>query len=163
MTMAKKVKKKLCWNCEGSASFEDEHCPYCGVYLNPLGGTEEQENHLFNAPYRLAEQDEQEIPSSPFADKAEEIAAINSKIIQKDPIPLQTSETKQILLPLVFLISGLMLFLFGIALALFSNHGALVLRWDASYWFLYFLISAPMLFFGWKTLNQLSHLPSDPT
>jgi hypothetical protein len=155
--MTQKIKKKLCWNCEGSASFNDENCPYCGVYLNPLsiGGNEEQENSLFAPPYRFSELEEPEVPVSPFADESDEISAINDKIAMNEQVHHQADDLKSILLPLVFLLSGSILFLFGTALALFSDHGTFILKWNSSYWFFYFMFSIPFLFFGWKALNQL--------
>lgn len=158
--MNKKTKKKLCWNCEGSASLEDENCPYCGVYLNPLsiGGSDQQSNSLFAPPYKFSDDEDLEVPASPFADeKIEKIPAAISQTALKDVVQSKDEDLKSVILPLVFLLSGSMLFLFGTALLLFSNKGTFTLSWNASYWFCYFILSIPFLFFGWKALDHLSN------
>src|ERR1700722_8685985 len=48
--MSQKLKKKLCWNCDGSAALEVENCPYCGVYLSPLGAGGEEKEGIFAPP-----------------------------------------------------------------------------------------------------------------
>lgn len=158
--MKQKTKKKLCWNCDGHAAFEDENCPYCGVYLNPLsiGGDAEKENSLFAPPYRISQEEEQEIPASPFVSQgsAEEPKALTAAPQLDDLIHAKAEDMKAVILPLVLLLSGSMLFFFGTALLLFSENGKFTLTWDASLWFLYFLISGPFLFFGWKALEKIS-------
>lgn len=154
--MRAKVKKKLCWNCEGTTPLETENCPYCGVYLNPLLDDDEKDS-LFSPPYRVEEVDDPEIPSAPYPTQDADPANLEStqmitdtKIEEVAKSPLLPTE----LAPLLLLLSGSVLFLFGIALSLFSHHGILSLQWNGSYWYLYFLFSIPLLIMGWRTLQQ---------
>lgn len=167
--MNPKTKKKLCWNCEGSTSVQDENCPYCGVYLSPLsiGGNEDKEDSLFAPPYRLSNIDEeQEVPLSPFAlenegeNESSQTGVSSEKVqvitsISKNQLSESTRQMQAITMPLVLLLTGSIFLLFGIVLVLFSQNGVFTLHWDANYWFIYLGISVPLLFFGWRALHHL--------
>lgn len=164
--MNAKPKKKLCWNCEGSTAFQDEHCPYCGVSLTPLSiGDSAGKENLFAPPYRLGNsKEEKQIPSSPYAEKnsqnqlQEEKISLNSTSQSEsdETNKISTDEIKTYLIPLVLLMAGTLFLIFGLALILFSNNETLTLRWDATYWYAYFLLAMPMLFLGWRSLMQLN-------
>jgi hypothetical protein len=160
--MSTKPKKKMCWNCEGRVTFQDENCPYCGVYLSPLneGATEDKED-LFAPPYRMGgieEEEEQAVPLAPYTAPQEAVAvAIPKQAIEENHHestgPFLSADIKAAVLPLIFLLGGSVCFLFGIALLLFSQHGTLTLQWSGDYWFVYFIAALPMLLFGWKYLQ----------
>lgn len=57
-------------------------------------------------------------------------------------------------LPLLLLLIGTHLFLLGLLILFFSSHGRVVLEWNSQYWFLYPLLSAPLLFFGFRLLKK---------
>lgn len=139
--MPKAVKKKLCWNCEGGVSFEEENCPFCGVYLSPHGdeGDDEEESDFFTPPYPTEKEEDTPAP----------------KPVQKE-IVAQESDLKKVAVPVTLLLSGTVFFLFGLALFLFSRGGLFILRWNGSYWHLYLGFGLAALFFGWKSLNNLS-------
>ena len=59
------------------------------------------------------------------------------------------------LLATVLLLTGSVFFLFSTAMALFSQHGVFILRWDGSLWYIYMAIAFPLIFFGWKYLSKL--------
>lgn len=158
----KQPKKKLCWNCEGRVTLQDENCPFCGVYLSPLGKVGESENKetLFAPPYRVEEsdQEEQQVPAAPYAvqeesvsSRSQEAVKVASKIAAS---PLLTSEMQTIVLPLILLLTGSVLFIFGIALMLFSQNGVLTLQWNGEHWYLFFIFSLPLLYFGWRYLQK---------
>ena len=110
------TKKKLCWNCEGSVSLQEENCPYCGVYLSPSVGEEgmqEQIEELFDPPYRINEEGRSDVPTSPFPVEA------NLQLAEE----VRGNDLKKIVLPLSMLLSGTVFFLFGLALFLFSRQG----------------------------------------
>jgi hypothetical protein len=137
-------KTKLCWNCEGRVSLDLENCPYCAVYLGPA---EENHDHV-DAPYQN-ETDELSAPNAPFSaeaardDHAKEVARASA------------NEIKLIAIPLGFLLSGTVFFLFGLVLYLFSHQGMLTLHWNGRYWFIYLGLALPMLFLGWRALQRL--------
>lgn len=153
-------KKKLCWNCEGRVTLHEENCPFCGVYLSPLGKIGEPENkgNLFAPPYQVEDSDseEQKIPAAPFA---MDVAALKEKVAAL-PADAQlktgylTEEMKTVILPLILLSAGTVLLLFGIALLLFSQNGVFTLKWDAEHWYIYLLLALPMLFFGWWYIQK---------
>ncbi len=113
-------KKKLCWSCQGNIAMSLNSCPYCGVDL------------------------EGEAPEVPVGDEVH-------KIVDNC---LDTSSSKQELIkPDIapwLLLPGAVFFLFGLALYLFSQEGILTLRWNASYWSYYLVLSLPLLYFGWR-------------
>lgn len=37
INMDEKTKKKMCWNCEGNISLEEDVCPYCRAAIIPRG------------------------------------------------------------------------------------------------------------------------------
>jgi hypothetical protein len=155
--MNRHEKKKLCWNCEGSVSFSEETCPYCGVSVVPafLEGAEVE----FAPPYKMA-QENSEIPKSPFdlhndqEDIANELQReqVNEVITSEQP---DVDEFKRVAIAMILLLSGSVFFLFSLALGLFSHHGTFTLQWDASYWFVYSFLALPMLFFGWHALMKV--------
>lgn len=156
--MNQKPKKKLCWNCEGSSSVQDENCPYCGVYLSPLsiGDNSGDQHNPFAPPYRMNHTDEEHgIPKSPFATQEKDPLISNEEKVAEARVEEDSDETQTPILPTVLLLIGGGLLLFTLALVLFSQNGKLTLQWDADYWPLFLLLSGAMLFFGWKKLQNL--------
>ncbi len=61
------------------------------------------------------------------------------------------------ILPLLFLMIGAHLFILGALLLFCSKDGTVTLEWSSRFWFLYCLISFPLLYFGGRLLkNQAS-------
>ena len=56
--------------------------------------------------------------------------------------------------PLLFLSVGMHLLTLGLILFFFSDQGKLTLEWNSYYWFVYCLLSTPLLMFGWKLLQN---------
>jgi hypothetical protein len=75
-----------------------------------------------------------------------------------EPQPLIDEElgvkSRAEILPMLLLIPGTFFLLFGLVLVLFSKEGLLTLHWNARYWFVYLLLSAPLIYFGWKALRR---------
>lgn len=141
------VKKRLCWNCEGSVPVIEEHCPICGVYLSPVSLDGNQQDSL-TPPYKLTE-DEPEIPTAPYAEAAPQEKAINHEMIN------DKTETNVVALAAFLILAGALFLIFSLALLFFSHNGVLTLRWNASYWYGYLLLSLPMLYFGWNYLQKV--------
>lgn len=139
-------RQKLCWNCEGNISFQEENCPFCAVYVGPIG------QEIKNSPFRNNHAKNKDIPASPYAkEEVKEEAAVEEDSVS--PAAFFTQES--LFMPLVFLPAGSILLLFSIYMVLFSENGRLTLQWNADYWYIYFLLSLPMLGCGWWFLQGM--------
>lgn len=153
--MSRKEKKKLCWNCEGDVPRSVGNCPYCGVYIHPSDDSDDDDDDLvISPPYQLNpdRKDNEEVPVPPYAVK-ENIAKDPSEITKENGT---VDRIQQVLIPLVTLLVGSVFLLFGLVLWLFSDKERLIVTWEIKYWPFYLFLSIPLLFFGWKKLEQLS-------
>jgi hypothetical protein len=151
-------KKKLCWNCEGNVSLSDETCSYCGVSVVPSSLDGSNENLI--PPYRFTtSHKDYTIPLAPYASESSD-ASVQEKEDGAEPNATvenpSSSYFKGMLLPMILLLTGSVFFLFGLILMLFSQDGLLVLKWKTGFWFLYLLVSLPLLFFGWRAVQKLN-------
>ncbi len=147
--MNKPIKTKLCWNCEGNVSRTAENCPYCAVYLNP--DTDDLNEEITNAPYS-AEKHTHDIPKAPYSpseEEAAEEAPRNEAVLSKSQTNFQA-----LFLPLTLLTTGLVALFFSLMLFLFSENGKLTLQWNGDTWYFYAFLALPLLFFGWRYLDQ---------
>jgi len=146
--MTTALKKKLCWNCEGRVSLEQENCPYCAVYLGPAPD-ESNEKRLLTPPYRLVDSDVDEVPPSPYMEKAPQ-----ANPQEENDYSQVKSDLNEVVLPMALLSAGTLFFLFGVVLLLFSNHGILTLSWSGESWYLYLIFSLPLLGVGWWAIQR---------
>lgn len=152
--MSATPKKKLCWNCEGRVSLEEENCPYCAVYLGPAPNEKGGGYDPLAPPYRLVEsEEEQEVPPSPYA--AHEPTKTGEQSAQ-EPVELETasSDLKRVVMPVAMLSAGAMFFVFGLILFVFSEEGTFTLTWNGEHWYYYLVFALPMLFLGWRSLQN---------
>lgn len=155
--MKKASKKRLCWNCEGSVTVDAETCPYCGVSVVPA--SLDTMSSGFMPSYKQGELSDGAIPKSPYSFAVQ--SESSEGIIEKDEDEIEEEhqaphdEFQRTLLATVFLLTGSVFFIFGLALMLFSEQGMLTLQWDATLWFIYLLVALPMLLLGWKYLSNL--------
>lgn len=143
--MAQQEKRtKLCWNCEGVVDRHAENCLYCGVYLHP--GQEEEED---DSPPYSPRQKKEEAPSPPYSaeEGTEKVEEVEYSSDYKG-----SEDVKGMILPLLFLLVGATFLVFSMMLYFFSKDGYLVMKWNASYWFIYLIFSLPLLYIGWRTL-----------
>jgi len=63
------------------------------------------------------------------------------------------------ILPLLFLMIGAHLCMLGILLLFCAKDGVVTLQWSSRFWFLYCLISAPLLYFGGRMLKPMNTPP----
>ncbi len=150
--MSETQKKKLCWNCEGRVSFTQENCPYCGVYLSPTTEGDGKDANLI-PPYKMASVEE-EVPAAPYGKTATTSTAAESVLPLTDEKP--KDDIRTLIVTMAMLIMGSGLFLFAIVLMLFSEEGSFVLRWQSDNWYIYLMLSFPMLFLGWRYLQNIS-------
>jgi hypothetical protein len=155
--MSQKTKKKLCWNCEGNVSLKNENCPYCGVSLTVSPLLSDVKNP-FAPPYRFTEPSSHSIiPASPYLPSSEsESHSEDSEHEDSSPSePLETDELKATTISLLLLLFGTVFLIFGIILWLFSDeHRIFILSWNGKYWFVYLLLGIPMSYFGWRFSRQ---------
>lgn len=141
--MSTSVKSKMCWSCEGNVPLTAQSCPFCGVTLdNPTPRAD------YKPPYRLAKHEETEaIPVAPML-KTEEVPEN-----EEDGL---VNQTRKVMISLACLSVGVIFFIFGAVLGLFSGaDGVLKLQWDAHYWYLYLALGLPLVIIGWRTLGSI--------
>lgn len=153
--MSATLKKKLCWNCEGRVSLEQENCTYCGVYLGPApSGSSSQD--IMTPPYRLVESEDtedssDEIPASPYKTGEGSIASV---VQEELDMSIAKQDLRQIVLPIALLSAGAICLLFGLVLWLFSTNGTFSLSWNSDYWYVYLGLSFMMILLGWRSLQN---------
>jgi hypothetical protein len=136
--MSQQVKKKLCWNCEGSVTHNVETCPYCGVYLSP--------QNLKDEPTPLSsKKSKDEVPPPSY--QPEET--------QEETLSQSNEEDDNVLLPLASLMTGAIFALFGLIIYLFSTDGKLTLTWDSDWGLIFLALSIPLLFLGYRGATKL--------
>ncbi|MBX7066485.1 MAG: hypothetical protein K1X28_04585 [Parachlamydiales bacterium] len=139
----------MCYNCEGEVDLDVIVCPYCAADLRE----EKPEQHApqFNQAASMKNLDtqaslypSQNSPRPPREEEPAQEAAIHAE-----------EEPKASYGPVILLTLGAQLFILGLFMLIFSSKGALVLKWDARFWYFYVLASIPLFIFGVKSLNKL--------
>ncbi len=155
--MSENQKKKLCWNCEGRVTLSQENCPYCGVYLSPTTEGDGKDANLI-PPYKMAV--EEEVPAAPYGSKPAEGTPKpdndGSLAAQQLTTEQPNDDIRNLVVTMAMLIMGSGLFLFAIVLMLFSEEGSFELRWQSDNWYIYLMLSFPMLFMGWRYLQNIT-------
>lgn len=177
--MKPKKRQKLCYNCEGEVDLDVIVCPFCAADLraekpelsrssfSPAVTSVKQlhaENSLYPSSFNRSSQQEappvrqQEAP--PIAIAEEEIT--QESFYEEDASNISKMKDlwnekagKSLVLSLFLFTLGVQLFLLGVLFVLFSQGGVMILKWDASLWFLYIFASIPLLLFGYRSLNKL--------
>jgi len=147
-------KKKLCWNCDGNVSIAMDNCPYCGVYLQP-----EEERTFWNTS---SSQKTQDLPAPVYKihepEEQVEEASLETEVEEEAPVSetlFSFAKIKQDTFAALFLMSGSLFFLFSVLLLLFSQDGKLTLEWSGDLWIYFLIVSTPLLYFGWKSLQKI--------
>ncbi len=153
--MHQNQRTKMCPNCEGNVAMEVSICPYCGSSIftknenNPKTNDnvkslsyEETLASLYPPPYKP-----KVVETSDSLEKEEESKVVEGKEVEEFG--------KNSLLPTILFWIGVNLVVFSLILLFFSKNGFLLLKWNSNYWYLYSLISLPLLYFGFKGLNNL--------
>ncbi len=134
-------KFKICPSCEGRAPLEVVICPYCASSF--------QENASK--------------PKSPFASSysppyaAERVTPSQSEKVTDSLEAVKTEveiQEKSVFLPIALLTIGSNLFILSVLLLILGHDGKVELEWSSHYWMLYGLLSAPLMFFGYKILKK---------
>lgn len=158
--MKPKKRQKLCHNCEGEIDVDVIVCPFCAADLREEkpelmrssssasvsrafgGGSPSPSLSLYPPPYTPKIQVPDPIPEE------------DPPVQHEQADQLETSSTNPFVATVSFTL-GVQLFLLGLLMLFFSHKGMVVLKWDATYWFLYCLFGIPLLYFGYKAVSKL--------
>jgi hypothetical protein len=158
-------RQKLCYNCDGDIDLDVIVCPFCAADLreekpelkeaSPKSYMMRQMSHsLYPPPYPIREEE----PSKPLQELPTERPApiIRASVEEGLEDDLEPSErVATVVGPVLLFTLGVMLSLLGLLLVLCSQNGQVVLKWDASLWFLYLFASVPFLIFGYRAISKL--------
>ncbi len=175
-------KQKMCSNCDGRIPYDAQTCPYCAAeqadveesnsFQAPLFKNQtlqESLASLYTPPYGGRGPAAPEAEEKPAPKKKKEAfkEVSQEKKSYTQPasfggtsIPMNTMEEeeetgKSPLMPILALSVGANLLTLGLLQLLFSDGGFLRLEWNASYWFIYTLLSLPLFYFGYKKATKL--------
>jgi hypothetical protein len=156
--MHQNQRTKMCPNCEGNVALEESICPYCGSSVftkNENLTSQKSDDDIKSLSY---EETLASLYPPPYKPRVIE-PSYEKEEEQKD----ESDQKKQIekketnaLLPTILFWVGVNIFVFSFILLLFSHNGVLYLQWNASYWYLYSLISLPLLYFGFRGIKNLN-------
>ncbi len=160
---------KMCPSCEGNIAMDATFCSYCGNNVYEKNDTlanqkvqedikslsyEETLTSLYPPPYRpKAIQTTTCKESEDFIEsEVDEKSENNNEKSFKDA---SSVKEKSALIPTTLFWLGVNILVFSILLLVFSQNGVLYLKWNAKFWFLYSIISIPLLYFGFKGLKNI--------
>lgn len=154
-------KQKMCPNCDGRIPVEAETCIYCSADLgsdkvkNSFQGTlfehqsiQDSLTSLYTPPYGGKRTFEE--PVSQVSHPAPE-PRMNAQVQEQ----VSEGEKANSMWPTVMLVAGSNFLLLGLLQLFFAEDGVLKLEWNGSYWFIYCLAALPLLFFGFKKIQDL--------
>lgn len=146
----------MCYNCEGEIDLDVIVCPFCAADLREEKPEQQRSNYSPSASVKNLNTQQSLYPphyAPKTAAPAAEEAVMNEEP-QMEQI-VESEETKNVFGPTILLTLGAQLLLFGLMMGLFSHKGAMILKWDARFWFLYVFASIPLLIFGYKSVSKL--------
>lgn len=146
--------KKICWNCQGELYAQQRKCPYCGASSDEYAKKNSNEMDLekslaslYKPPYAIRERESNW--EERFQEPEERTAAPKEE-------PLARQQSSKEFFPILLLSLGGLLLSLSLLIFFFSEGGVLTLQWKAKYWFIYLLLSLPVLSLGWKGLKKIS-------
>ncbi len=155
---------KMCWNCDGHVSVEAQFCPFCGSNLiedlkslDDGPASEKQLSNLYNPPYSPT-RSSLGIPSYETQEESMYEEDVDDEMDRSYQFEDEESFERDVksepgVWPLLFLSLGMNLMTLGLLLFFFSDRGVLTLEWNSHFWFIYCILSTPLLAFGWKLLR----------
>jgi len=158
---------KMCPSCEGNIAMDATFCQYCGSNVFERNENlanqqtkedvkslsyEETLSSLYPPPYKPKAI--QTASTKYYEENEEDKENKNSNEINESDLK-EEEEEKSALIPTILFWLGINILVFSILLLIFSKDGVLHLKWNAKFWFLYSMISIPLLYFGFKGLKNL--------
>ncbi|NGX34525.1 MAG: hypothetical protein K1060chlam1_00878 [Candidatus Anoxychlamydiales bacterium] len=156
---------KMCPSCDGSVAMDAVYCPYCGSDIFEKSESLANQKTSDDVKSLSYEETLSSLYPPPYKPKAIQSATAkyyeeNSDVDEEsqeenegDSSPLKKESNA--LIPTALFWLGINIFVFSILLLVFSQNGVLYLKWNAKFWFLYSIISIPLLYFGFKGLKNL--------
>lgn len=149
---------KMCPICNGTVAMQVSICPYCASNLYETHETNADQKSSDDVKSLSYEETLTSLYPPPYKPKAID----TSTSIEEDQEPeSEKEETNQILdekralMPTILFWAGINILLFSLLLLVFSEGQYLHLHLRATYWFLYAIVSLPLLYFGFKGLQKL--------
>jgi len=159
--MKPKRRLKLCMNCDGQVDLDVIVCPYCGSdLLEDTTSEEAMSRSAYDSPHKTLSLQEtlSSLYPPPYQPRQTTYDAHDEMEEEYEDErveePIEEEEKRGVFGPTLLFSLGMNLFLLGLFLFFFSEKGAVTLKWDAHYWFIYFLSSIPLVYFGYKKLSK---------
>lgn len=156
--MAQNQRSKMCPNCEGSVAYEVSICPYCGNSVFDKNANSASQKTSDNAKSMSYEETLASLYPPPYKPKVMD----NDSTFEKEEVSSVAQVKEEVeelprnnLVPTMLFWIGINILVFSLILLVFSKDGFLYLKWNASFWYLYSLISLPLLYFGFKGLSSI--------
>jgi hypothetical protein len=170
-------RQKICTNCEGRISLDAQECIYCGSIaipsqqmVPPVPAFDHQSiqdslSSLYAPPYSnmsandMKNDKDKNKPRPILRDPQDNqlhaaLGKFNHSQNTTTDLNEQTEVGKSSFVPLLMLLLGGNLLIVGLLQFFFSEQGVLRLQWQSKYWFVYCLISIPVILFGYKKAND---------
>ena len=142
--------KKMCVFCHAQVAIETKICPFCRAHFDQVQLNQEKIPNKSSSGLSEKQTLDSLYPP-PYQPKMEKIEEE-----KKEEIPNQiVSKPKSFILPVFLFSLGAQLFVFSLFLFFFSHEGILHLKWKASLWYLYSLISICLLIGSYKFFSFL--------
>lgn len=146
---------KLCIFCHAQVAMELKVCPFCRASFDKMYSGEEKSEPIVKKKILSPNESITSLYPPPYQPKMEKIEEeIESK--QEEVIVKKSSSNKLSLYwPILLFSIGMQLLVLGFFLLLFSKEGSLFLRWNSHFWYLYIILSLPMLGMGYKLFSNV--------
>ncbi|HEU64134.1 MAG: hypothetical protein KR126chlam4_00037 [Candidatus Anoxychlamydiales bacterium] len=159
---------KMCPSCDGSISMDAIFCPYCGSNVFEKNedlpdkkteddvkslSYEETLSSLYPPPYKPKAI---QTATSKYYEEENDVEKDEDENQEKlEKKNISEKNEKNALIPTALFWLGINILVFSVLLLVFSQNGVLYLKWNAKFWFLYSIISIPLVYFGFKGLKNL--------
>lgn len=150
-------RQKMCPSCEGMISVDVVVCPYCTTDLSSFVAKESPSKAALLKNKAL--QDASSALYTPSYTSETEGKREFKQVVNEParsataPQPIKEQKVDALFPILAFCVGGVLLTL-GLMQFFFSENGMLTLEWDVQYWYIYCLIAAPLIFFGFKKIGE---------
>jgi hypothetical protein len=139
--MKSSEKFKLCPSCDGKAPLEVVICPFCAQSFNePTSKSKQPIASGYTPPYSA----DRVTPTQA------ETKNLKDQVVKEDAVVKE----KSVFLPIALLTIGSNLLILSILLLILGHEGKVELEWSSSYWMIYALLGAPLLFLGYRIVKK---------
>ena len=155
-------RQKICSHCEGRIAVEADTCLYCGMPLledKPSNKKEEESSSLdslYPPPYssRTSSEEPDTTPDYMSQFQSGQVDTGTEPPPTGDSVGVLREEESSSFSPILMALLGSNLFILGLMQCFFSEDGFLRLEWNSQYWFIFCLVSLPLLYFGMRKTDK---------